>query len=72
MDENKFWSIVVKSISIAITMVVVSSLFYFSHKNETMLSAIKNGANPIAVYCAFDRSVNHDGALCMGVVNAKP
>ena len=44
---------------------------YYNKKNDYMLAAIEQGADPIAVKCAFN-SINGDialTALCSGYIN---
>lgn len=65
--EEKFWATCWTVFVVGLVIIGLGSQRYFDHKNELMAEAIAAGADPIAVYCAFDMG-NYDGALCSGVI----
>jgi hypothetical protein len=51
-SESKFWLGIVGIVSTAITVIVVSSCFYYTRQNQIVADMVKGGASPIAARCA--------------------
>lgn len=52
-DESKTTIAVVTSIIIGVVIITLSSLSYYSHKNELISGVIESGSHPIDARCAF-------------------
>lgn len=54
IDDNAFWTLLWLMIFTSIVAVIAISTYYFDSRNEYMTKLISEGADPIAVMCAFD------------------
>lgn len=54
MEENTFWVSIWALAATVVISIVCSMCIYYTDVNAKILTAIKNGADPIEATCAFD------------------
>lgn len=71
MEDNTLGAVICVSISTVILSLIVSIILYYNHQNELIASAIKSGADPQAVACAFDNvsQARLQAGVCMSIAN---